>query len=273
MSHAAVNAFDKRYAGHAPPRANAWNPVLEAQFSHRSVRSYLPTPLAEGTLETLIGAAQSAASSSNLQLWSVVAVRDAERRAAFAELAGHQEHIAIAPLLLVFLADLSRAERIARGKGVEPEAIEYTDTFLAGAFDAALAAQNAKLAAESLGLGTVYIGALRNKVTEVAKLLGLPPRVSPVFGLVVGHPDPERPASIKPRLPQPVILHQEIYNADAEPDTLPANDETLRAFQAGQNLPHIDWTTQLTNRIATTRVLNGREHLRDALDQFGLARK
>ena len=88
MSPAAItNAFEKRYAGHTPQRANAWNPVLEAQFSHRSVRSYLPTPLAEGTLETLIGAAQSAASSSNLQLWSVVAVRDAERRAAFAELA------------------------------------------------------------------------------------------------------------------------------------------------------------------------------------------
>jgi nitroreductase len=69
--------------------------------------------LPERTLELLIAAAQSASTSSNLQFWSVVAVQETARKSRLAELAGQQQFIRDAPLLLVWLADLSRLDRIA----------------------------------------------------------------------------------------------------------------------------------------------------------------
>src|ERR1700748_1692596 len=98
-----------------------WNGVLETILNHRSVRAFLPRALPEGTLELLVAAAQSASTSSNLQFWSVVAVQDLERKSRRAELAGQQQFIRDAPLLLVWLADLSRIGRIANERQVQVE--------------------------------------------------------------------------------------------------------------------------------------------------------
>ncbi|WP_372852316.1 nitroreductase family protein [Pseudomonas protegens] len=66
-----------------------------------------------------------------------------------------------------------------------------------------LVAENAVVALESLGLGGVYIGAIRNDIEGVAKELGLPPQVYPIFGLCVGYPSTERLAKVKPRCNRP----------------------------------------------------------------------
>jgi len=81
--------------------------TLAGILAHRSVRGYLPTPLPQGALELIVAAAQSAATSSNLQAWSVVAVKDKDRKSRLAALAGNQKHIEQTPLFLRILADLS----------------------------------------------------------------------------------------------------------------------------------------------------------------------
>lgn len=188
-----------------------WNDSLTNLLSHRSIRAYLPNPLPLGTLEILVAGAQSASTSSNLQTWSVVAVEDANRKEKLSQLAGNQAHIRQCPLFLVWLADLARLTHIAESRGLPHEGLDYLEMFLMATIDAALAAQNATVAAESLGLGTVYIGAMRNHPEDVAKVLNLPPHVFAVFGLCVGYPDPTHAAAIKPRLPQSVVLHRETY--------------------------------------------------------------
>jgi len=125
-----------------------------------------------------------------------------------------------APLLLVFLALGMLAGRAAARLGVASDANRYFEMFLVAALDATLAAQNAVLVAEAMGLGTVYIGAIRNRPEEVAAELKLPPLVFPVFGLCVGHPDPAQPAGVKPRLAQTAIVHREQYDAGAEADAV-----------------------------------------------------
>ncbi|HKD74790.1 MAG TPA: nitroreductase family protein, partial [Ktedonobacterales bacterium] len=162
---------------------------METILNHRSVRAFLPRALPEGTLDLLIAAAQSASTSSNLQFWSVVAVQEAERKSRLAELAGQQQFIRDAPLLLVWLADLSRLDRIAGERQAQVEGTNYLEAFIVGIVDAALAAQSALIAAESLGLGAVYIGAMRNLPERVAEELKLPPHVFAVFGMSVGYPD------------------------------------------------------------------------------------
>jgi len=179
MQLPAAAALTARYGAGAEPKLGPWNDTMALLLSHRSVRGYRPDALPAGTLESLIAAAQSAATSSNLQTWSVVAVNDPEKRKALAEIAGGQRHIEQCPIFLVFIADVSRNERLGQQEGVSLAGMPFLETFLVAAIDAGLAAQNAVVAAESMGLATLYIGALRNDVPRVAAMLGLPPGAAP----------------------------------------------------------------------------------------------
>jgi nitroreductase len=266
----AAAALELRY-GADRPAALRWNPTIAGLLAHRSVRAYLPDALPHATIETLIAAAQSAASSSNLQLWSVVAIEDAAKRARLADLAGGQKHIVEAPVILLFVADLARANLIAHDAAAPAEGYEYLESFTVAAIDAALAAQNAVVAAESLGLGAVYIGAMRNHPEQVAAIAGLPPHAVVVFGLVIGHPDPARPASVKPRLPQDVVLHHETYALDAQREPIARYDETARAFQETQGQPPVGWRALVISRGRNAAALHGRDRLKSVLRALGFA--
>jgi nitroreductase len=246
-----------------------WNAVLDTILNHRSVRGFLPRKLPEGTLETLIAAAQSASTSSNLQFWSVVAVEETERKSRLAELAGQQQFIRDAPLLLIWLADLSRLDRIAAEHHAQVDGTHYLEEFIVGVVDAALAAQSALIAAESLGLGAVYIGAVRNLPEQIAAELGLPAHVFAVFGMSVGYPDPSRETGIKPRLPQSVVLHREQYSTAPRGEAFDGYNATMRAFQREQGMKAIDWTQQCFNRVKDAEALRGRDRMREALRNLG----
>ncbi|RJQ83977.1 NADPH-dependent oxidoreductase [Amycolatopsis panacis] len=258
-----------RYGNGAPVGAlSRWSDVLSTQLAHRSVRAYLPDPVPETTITTLVAAAQSASTSGNLQLWSVVAVRDPDRRARLAEIAGGQQHMVEAPLLLVWLADLYRARRVTEDLAAATEGADYLESALVAVVDAALAAQNAALAAESLGLGTVFIGALRNDPLAVAAELALPRHVFPVFGLLVGHPDPARPTEVKPRLAQRAVLHHERYEPDEVSEEVLRYERLIADFYTGAGLPP-SWTRRVANRFGSVAGLRGRDKLRDAFRRQG----
>jgi nitroreductase len=259
-----------RYRRDDAPEPAAWSETLEVLLSHRSVRAYLPDALPEGTVETLVAAAQSAASSSNLQVWSVVAVEEPARKARLAALAGNQKHILEAPLLLVWLIDFDRLTQLSKADGVRSEALDYTETFLLGAVDTSLAAQSAVTALESLGLGSVYIGGIRNHPAEVAAELGLPAHVFALFGLVVGRPDPKRPTGVKPRLPQTSVLFREQYRwTDAQAQAAEGYNPAIRAFQREQGMVEKDWTQQARERTRGPSSMAGRHVLRDVLAKLG----
>ncbi|HLY87706.1 MAG TPA: NADPH-dependent oxidoreductase [Acetobacteraceae bacterium] len=250
-------------------RPAQWNAVLETILNHRSVRGFLPKALPEGTLELLIAAAQSASTSSNLQFWSVVAVQEPERKSRLAELAGQQQFIRDAPLLLVWLADMSRINRLAAERQAQVDGTHYVEEFIVGVVDAALAAQSALIAAESLGLGGVYIGAMRNLPEQVAAELALPPHTFAVFGMSVGYPDPARETGIKPRLPQSVVLHREQYSTLQRSEAIDGYNATMREFQREQGMRAIDWTQQCFDRVKDGAALRGRDRMRKALRNLG----
>lgn len=245
-------------------------PTIEGQLQHRSVRAYTDDPLPEGTLETIIAAAQSAASSSNLQAWSVIAVTDPDLKAGLSALASNQGHIRRAPLFLVWLADLNRLTQVSKAHELPGEGLEFTEAYTLAVVDAALAAQNAMVALESLGLGAVYVGAMRNKPAEVAELLNLPPRVFAVFGMSVGIPDPARPTAVKPRLPQAAVLFRDRYDwGEAQRDAVRRYDRAMGEFQAEQAMPPQDWSRQAAGRVKDGAALSGRHVLRDVLNRLG----
>jgi nitroreductase len=269
---AAESRLAARYG--AQPRRRraeaAWNAVLDTLLAHRSVRHFSDRALPEGLPELLAAAAQSAPSSSNLQAFSIVAVEDAARRARLAALAAGQHHVAQAPLLLVFVADLARLRAVCAAAGEAAAGLDYLESFIVAVADAAFAAQNALVALESLGLGGCYIGALRNHPRAVAEELGLPPGAFAVFGLTVGYPDPDVATGVKPRLPQPVVLHRERYRP-ARPEAIAAYDAGARVFRHGQSMPDIAWSRLAAARVRGPESLMGRHTMRETLRAMGFA--
>jgi nitroreductase len=263
-----------RYRRDDSPKPAQWNETLELILSHRSHRNFLSRKLPAGALETIVSAAQSASTSSNLQAWSVVAIEDQARKNRLAELAGGQQHVRDCAVFLVWLSDLARLDNLAKVKGRDAAALSYLELFLTGAVDAALAAQNAVVALESLGLGAVFIGAMRNHPEEVAKELNLPPNVFAVFGMAVGHPDPQERTGVKPRLGQGAVLHREQYQwGEAQLDAINTLDEKFRDFQKEQGLPEQGWIRQVLSRVRGPDAMSGRDRLKEALAALGVGLK
>jgi nitroreductase len=257
----------ERYADPAFELATT-SDVIALMLAHRSVRRYTERQVSDEELVALVAAAQSAPTSSNIQAWSVVAVRDRERLARLAELSGNA-FVADAPLFLVWVADLDRHHRLAARAGVTLEAPDHLETTLLAFVDSGIAAQNLVTAAESLRLGTVFVGGIRNRPLEVAEELGLPPHTVATFGLAVGEPDPTEPAGVKPRLPQQAVLHHERYDAAAADALIPDYDKRLEGYHRRFGLGGT-WSGRVLARLAGPSSMNGRHLMRQLLERRGL---
>ncbi|GAA5000415.1 NADPH-dependent oxidoreductase [Acinetobacter puyangensis] len=250
------------------------NAVLTTLLSHASLRHFSDRTVSAEVLSVLIAAAQSASTSSNLQAWSVIAVQDPTHKAQLSQLAANQAFIREAPLFLIWTIDLHRPTEVielAQPDGAVEQALglESVDSLLIGTIDAALAAQNLTIAAHSLGLGSVYVGAIRNNLEEIINLLKLPKGVIPVFGLAVGYPQDHLQKSIKPRLPQRVILHHEVYQTDNDLDetALGHYEAILNQFQIQAGQAQDRWRDKVWQRL---NALHGRERLAATFNQQGL---
>ena len=157
----------------------AANPVVELLQSHRSIRKFTDDPIDDSMIDEIMRSGFAAATSSNLQGTTVIRVRNPETRARVAELAGGQTYVETAGAFFVWCADLHRSATACEANGGTFSA-GMTEHFLIATVDCALAAQNAVVAAEALGLGICYIGGIRNDPATVAELLELPDHVYPV---------------------------------------------------------------------------------------------
>jgi FMN reductase (NADPH) len=191
------------------------NEVITTLLNHRSIRHFKDEQLSDDQIKTIVTCAQAASTSSFIQAYSIIGIRDKEKKRKLAEIAGNQEYVAENGHLFIFCADLRRHELIGEMEGKDVQAsIESTEKFMVTLIDAALAAQNAAIAAESMGLGICYIGGIRNNLEAVKELLKTPDRVIPLFGMTVGYP--EKINDQKPRLPFEHVYHEEEYEQDKE---------------------------------------------------------
>ena len=131
------------------------------------------------------------------------------------------------------------------------------DTLLVGAHDVGIAIQNAVVAAESLGLGTVDIGAVRIKCLEITKELNLPKYVIPMIGLCVGYPD-DNPG-LKPRMPMKAVFFEDKYDTEKAKAGMEEYDETFKKYLAERETNSRDgnWSKSITNTyIQTTGIVD-----------------
>jgi len=244
------------------------NTVINLLKQHRSIRKFQADPVSQAQVEEIVVAGQCAATSSFIQACTVIQVSQGPVREALAECSGNQAYVSQSPVFLVFCADMHRHQLACEMHDAQMQS-GFTEQFLTASLDCALFAQNSAIAAESMGLGVVYIGGLRNQIARVSELLELPELVYPVFGLCIGYPaqDPET----KPRLPLPVVLKQERYDDSQDRALIEAYDEHVRAYYRSRtgNKKEMSWSEQISGMLAK----EARPHMLAFLQSRGFLQK
>ncbi|MBM7694225.1 FMN reductase (NADPH) [Peribacillus deserti] len=248
------------------------NSVIETILNHRSQRSFLPRPLSNEQIKMIVESAQAASTSSFIQAYSIIGITNPDKKRALAELAGSQTYVEENGHLMIFCADLYRHTMVGEIESRNlKESLESTEKFMVASIDAALAAQNAAIAAESMGLGICYIGGIRNNLPEVCKILKTPERVIPLFGMVFGYPDQVNDK--KPRLPIEHVYMEEEYEQDKEVYTeqLESYNRTISEYYkertGGKRAD--TWTSQMADMLSAGR----RMYMKAFIEEKGLNRK
>ncbi|PFG58558.1 nitroreductase [Vibrio sp. ES.051] len=239
------------------------NSTIQTMLNHRSIRQFTSQSIDKTQLETIIQAGLVASSSSMLQVVSIIRVTDKEKRTRLAQYAGNQGYVESAAEFLVFCIDYQRHTTI------NPDVqADFTELTLIGAVDAGIMAQNCLLAAESMGLGGVYIGGLRNRAQEVDELLGLPKNTAILFGMCLGHPD--QSPEVKPRLPAHTVVHDNQYQA-LNLDDIQNYDQTMHRYYAhrSSNQKQSTWSQEVTTKLSG----ESRPHILPYLNSKGLAKR
>jgi FMN reductase (NADPH) len=203
--------------------------VIEQQLTRGTVRKFSNRPLEPGLLELLIASAQCSATSGGLQSYSIIAltkdeVKDAieykKNKNFIGSNADPQNLTALdtCAVCLIWVADLHRTKvLIDQIPNIDPEIANQPHTAeyqLKAIVDASITSQSFAICAESVGLGVMYWGSLRQLPIEfLEKKLNLPKLTFPLFGMFIGYPEENYKINVRPRVDTSLILHNREYKS------------------------------------------------------------
>ena len=177
----------------------------------KSVRVFLDKEISSEAKAAIINAACQAPTAGNQQLYTIIDVISQEIKEKLVKTCDNQQFIASAKMVLIFCADCKKWYDGFKYAGCDPRLPDVGDLFLAIS-DANIAAENAVVAAESLGIGSCYIGDIMENCEEQRKLLHLPKYVFPAAMLVFGYPTDQQKERTKPlRANMKHIVHENTY--------------------------------------------------------------
>lgn len=229
----------------APLSAN-----LRVFAEHRSIRFYLPEPLRPGDLDLIIEAGRRAPTDAQGHMYTFVRISDPARRDRLATLCANQQHIRTAAEFFVVCLDVHRLRLLIEHRGGD-YTMQARISLIYGATDATMVAQNMVVAAEMLGYGACYIGAVQNNTDQIARELALPPGVLPLYGLCIGVIDPARVPPIRPRIPRELCFVENRY-----PDHFSA--EELESAYAAMSVKR-DWFESISAYFSGDGTMTRRE--------------
>ena len=195
------------------------NDTLRTIGQRKSLRRYKDTPISEEHLDILLKSAMRAPTAGNMMLYSILVIRDQKTKDILSQTCDHQPFIAKAPLVLVFLADMQRwfdyyrisqVEEFCERTGLDFRGPNLGDLFISTS-DALIAAQNVVIAAESLGIGSCYIGDIMENYETHRNLFELPDFAFPVAMLCLGYYPEGYEPKMRSRFDQEYIVFQEKY--------------------------------------------------------------
>ncbi|QHW31018.1 NADPH-dependent oxidoreductase [Paenibacillus rhizovicinus] len=216
---------------------------------HRSIREYEDREVGQDLLDQILEAGIRASSSGNMQSYSIIVTRDAELKNKLYTAHMEQSMVVDAPVLLTFCADFNRMRKWLALNDA-PVHFDNFMSFMIGAIDATLAAQNCALAAENAGLGICYMGSTLANCDQIGELLNLPPNVVPVVGYSLGYPA-ENPAP-RDRLPKQALVHREQYRDYSDADILELYKERNdKGWKRYMDIPELK---EMTERLGLTNL-------------------
>lgn len=195
------------------------NPVLDTIYQRTSLRVYADTPITKEEEDAIIKSAMQAPTAGNQMLYSMIVIKDQKRKEKLSELCDHQPFIAKAPLVIIFVADHHKWFTYFQKNGVKEftlhhdlcfEAPQESDLLLA-IEDAMAAAQNSVIAAESMGIGSCYIGDIMENYEEVQELLALPEYTFPIGMLCYGHYEEDHVKKFRTRFDRKFVVFEDTY--------------------------------------------------------------
>lgn len=223
------------------------NQTLKVIDRRKSVRAYSDQPVTEEEKNLILQATFRAPTAGNLMLYSIIEVEDQAIKDRLAETCDHQPFIARAPYLLLFLADYQRwfdyytyceVERRSRELNLPYRTPQAGDMLLA-CCDALIAAQTAVIAAESLGIGSCYIGDILEHYEIHKKLFNLSPYTLPITLVCFGHPVSKgEPANRTPRFGREFIVHKNTYRRFNHEEMEAMFQEVRRRYYADGKYPN-----------------------------------
>jgi len=186
------------------------NTTLKTILHHRSIRKFTVEDIDEQTLDLILKAACNGSTMGNMQLYSIVVIKDKERMKLMAPFHFNQPIATNAPVILTFVADLHRFNKYCEYRGAVTDAYSNLQSYHWAVIDAIIAAQNACVAAESMGLGICWLGTITYNADKFVEVLQLPKHTVPVACIALGFPD-ENP-ELTDKLPLEALVHYETYN-------------------------------------------------------------
>ncbi|GAA0358637.1 nitroreductase family protein [Bacillus horti] len=209
---------------------------------HKSIRRYEDREVSQELLDQILDAGIRASSSGNMQSYSIVVTKDKELREKLYTPHMNQSMVVDAPVLLTFCADFNRMRKWLELNDA-PVHFDNFMSFMIGAIDATLVAQNCALAAENAGLGICYMGSTLANCDQIGEILNLPPNVVPVVGYSLGYPA-ENPAP-RDRLPKAGLVHYEQYKDYSDEDILEIYKErNEKGWQRYMDVPRLKEMTE-----------------------------
>ncbi len=242
-------------------------PITEVLNNHVSCRQFKEQDINDDMLMTILNAARRSPTSSNMQTYSIVVVRNQDVKKELAVLTGGQKHVESCPVFLAFCADITRLQAICEFHG--QSLLKNLETTLVSSIDAALVGMSVQTAAESFGLCGVMIGGIRNNPKEAAELLELPKGVYITYGMCLGWPKDDIVLDKKPRLAEHVVIHQETYKVGNISEEIKIYNQQLKAHYEAQNRNLSDdaWS----GPIARKQEKPNRPKLKQALEEMGFS--
>ena len=187
------------------------NDMIKCLTERKSIRSYTNQEISPDCKELILRAAMEAPTAGNQQLYTILDITSQGLKDRLAVTCDNQPFIAKGKMVLIFCADFQKWYQAFTLAECSPRKPGPGD-FLLAVEDAAIAAQNAVTAAESLGIGSCYIGDIMENYEVHKELLGLPEFVFPALMLVFGYPTAQQKEREKPkRAPLDFIVHENIY--------------------------------------------------------------
>lgn len=194
------------------------NDVIRNLFERKSMRVYEDRPISPEDKAIILEAACMAPTAGNQQLYTILDITDQNLKNRLAVTCDNQPFIARGQMVLIFCADCSKWYEAFKAAGCEPRNPAVGDLMLA-VTDTAIAAQNAVTAAESLGIGSCYIGDVMENCEIHREMLNLPEYVFPACMLVFGYPTQQQIERPKPqRAPIEYIVHENGYKPMGKAD-------------------------------------------------------